>query len=67
MKDRDNFKKLYNQTLEKQKLLEEQYLLTKMKLGKALNAAFELGATEIVEEIEKAILESDRNSINSNN
>lgn len=67
MKDRDNFKKLYNQTLERQKVLEEQFLLTKMKLGKALNAAFELGATEIVDEIERAILEGDRVSITSNN
>ena len=64
--DRDNFKSLYNSVMEKQKFLEEQFLLNKIKLGKALNAAFEIGATDVVEVIENAILESDRISVQSN-
>ena len=65
-RDRDNFKNLYNSTMEKFKILEDQFLINKMKLGKALNAAFEYGATEIVDIIENAILEVDRMSMNSN-
>ena len=52
--------------MEKQKNLEEQFLINKIKLGKVLNAAFESGAPELVEVIENAILEADRVSINSN-
>lgn len=66
MKDRDHFKKLYNSALEKEKQLEEQFLLNKIKLGKALNAAFEYGATDIVDIIENAILDHERSSTNSN-
>ena len=66
-RDRDNFKNLYNSTMEKYNILEEQFFLNKIKLGKALNAAFESGATEIVDIIENAILEADRMSIHSNN
>lgn len=46
--------------MEKHKCLEEQFLLNKIKLGKALNAAFESGAIDIVEIIENAILDPGR-------
>ena len=65
-KDRDNFKGLYNAIMEKYKNLEELFLLNKIKLGKALNAAFESGVPDIVEILENAIMESERPSFQSN-
>ncbi len=66
IKDRDNFKGLYNTIMEKYKIIEELFLLNKIKLGKALNAAFESGVPDIVEIMENAIMEAERNSFVSN-
>lgn len=58
IEERDLFKNFYNAAIAREKNLEEAITKRNLKIGIAMNKAFELGATDVMELIEDAILSS---------